>query len=396
MITRAYTSRGEHELHRRATDEIHRAGGFRRNTVTNPMISVLSYVMSLMASALMLFAAAKTLSGLLRGGTASSAIQTLIPAGMISMGLAFFPKIAKSLLGAGATDKDGNPLSPFIFGDTSETPSTSAASTTSVPPPATTATPTTSALPSTANTTAPSVPSEPAAPVIEWSTVGPLLAAAAGLAVIGLLAYFGGGALRHRLEERRAEMKAARLEAQKAATAAAEAAKARKDAWEKARSVLNSVKKDYTDFENNMRAVILERAFLADITTPATAAFHLDYDKALELDMASVPEDQGRVDEFVAAAAQARRSFDAANRFAEAKYQAGEFPGGYRLQPEQTERLLKTITLAIHENTPAEEAAAAMRKVNELAQQWGMQIPKNIRGEWRPALEAAERFAITA
>lgn len=226
--------------------------------------------------------------------------------------------------------------------------------------------------------------------------MGPLLAVAAGLAVIGLLAYFGAGALRHRREEHRAELKAARQEAQKAAAAAAETAKARQMAWEKARDVLNGVTKDYTDFENDMSAVILERAFLADITTPATAAFHLDYDKALGLQSVSVPEDQGRVDEFATAAAQARRSFDAANRFAQTKYAAGEFPGGYRLQPEQADRLRKTITLATHKNTPAEEAAAAMRKVNELAQQWGMRIPTNIRGNWRPALEAAERFAITA
>lgn len=364
-------------------------------SVTDPMISVLSYVMPVMGAALLLFAALKACLGLFRGGTAASALGTLIPAGMISMGLAFFPSIAKSLLGTEATDRDGNPLLPFTFGDTSETPATSATATTSVPAPTSTATPTTSALP-TAHTTAPSIPTEPAAPVIEWSTVGPLLAAAAGLAAIGLLAYFGGGALRHRREERRAELKAARLEAQKAAAVAAEAAKDRQMAWEKACAVLSGVVEDYTEFENDMQAVILERAFLADITTPATAAFHLDYEKALGLQPGTVPEDQSRVDEFVAAATQARRSFDAANRFAQAKYAAGEFPGGYRLQPEQAERLRKTITLATHQNTPAEEAAAAMRKVNELAQQWGMQIPRNIRGDWRPALEAAERFAITA
>lgn len=364
-------------------------------SVTDPIISVLSHVMPMMGAALLLFAALKACVRLFSGGTAASALGTLIPAGMVSMGLAFFPVIAKSLLGGDVTDRDGNPLSPFTFGDTSETTATSATATTSVPAPASTATPTTSALP-TAHTTAPSIPTEPAAPVIEWSTVGPLLAAAAGLAVIGLLAYFGGGALRHHREVRRAELKAARQEAQRAAAAAAEAAKARQMAWEKACAVLSGVTEDYTEFENDMQAVILERAFLADITTPATAAFHLDYDKALGLQGVSVPDDQGRVDEFATAAAQARRSFDAANRFAQTKYAAGEFPGGYRLQPEQADRLRKTITLATHKNTPAEEAAAAMRKVNELAQQWGMRIPTNIRGDWRPALEAAERFAITA
>lgn len=364
-------------------------------SVTDSMISVLSYVMPWMAAILMLFAVLKAGSGFFSGGTVASAVGTLIPASLFSLGLAYFPTIAKSLLGAGATDRDGNPVSSFTFGDTSETTATSATATTSVPAPGSTATPTTSSLP-TAHSTAPSIPTEPAAPVIEWSTVGPLLAAAAGLAVIGLLAYFGGGALRHRREVRRAELKAARQEAQRAAAAAAEAAKARQMAWEKACAVLSGVTMDYTEFENDMQAVILERAFLADITTPATAAFHLDYDKALGLQGVSVPEDQGRVDEFATAATQARRSFDAANRFAQTKYAAGEFPGGYRLQPEQADRLRKTITLATHKNTPAEEAAAAMRKVNELAQQWGMRIPTNIRGDWRPALEAAERFAITA
>lgn len=349
-----------------------------------------------MAGVVALCAAGSVCLKILRGvATPAGVIGTVVPAGVLSFGLMLLPEILKSLFSSGPTDRDGNPLSPFTFGDTSKTTATSATATTSVPPPTPTATPTTSALP-TAHTTAPSIPTEPATPVIEWSTVGPLLAVAAGLAVIGLLAYFGAGALRHRREEHRAELKAARQEAQKAAAAAAETAKARQMAWEKARDVLNGVTKDYTDFENDMSAVILERAFLADITTPATAAFHLDYDKALGLQSVSVPEDQGRVDEFATAAAQARRSFDAANRFAQTKYAAGEFPGGYRLQPEQADRLRKTITLATHKNTPAEEAAAAMRKVNELAQQWGMRIPTNIRGNWRPALEAAERFAITA
>lgn len=365
-------------------------------SVTNPMISMLSYVTPWIAGVVVLCAAGTLCLKILRGPTTPAAvIGTVVPAGVLTFGLLLLPEILKSLFGSGSTDAAGNPLLPFTFGDTSETTATSATATTSVPAPTATATPTTSALP-TAHTTAPSIPTEPAAPVIEWSTVGPLLAVVAGLAVIGLLAYFGAGALRHRREERRAELKAARQEAQKAAAAAADAAKSRQNAWEKARSVLNGVTKDYTDFENDMSAVILERAFLADITTPATAAFHLDYGKALGLDRVSVPEDQGRVEEFVAAAAQARRSFDAADRFARTKYAAGEFPGGYRLQPEQAERLRKTITLATHENTPVEEAAAAMRKVNELAQQWGMRIPTNIRGDWRPALEAAERFAITA
>lgn len=365
-------------------------------SVTNPMISMLSYVTPWIAGVVVLCAAGTLCLKILRGPTTPAAIiGTVAPAGVLVFGLMLLPEILKSLFGSGSTDRDGNPLLPFTFGDNSKTTATSATATTSVPAPAPTATPTTSALP-TAHTTAPSIPTEPATPVIEWSTVGPLLAVAAGLAVIGLLAYFGAGALRHRREEHRAKLKASRQEAQKAAAAAAETAKARQMAWEKARDVLNGVTKDYTEFENDMSAVILERAFLADITTPATAAFHLDYDKALGLQSVSVPEDQGRVDEFATAAAQARRSFDAANRFAQTKYAAGEFPGGYRLQPEQADRLRKTITLATHKNTPAEEAAAAMRKVNELAQQWGMRIPTNIRGNWRPALEAAERFAITA
>lgn len=359
------------------------------------VLSMAGGVMRIAAGVIMLVGFLKAGSRIFSGGTVGSAAGILIPASVVSFGLMLFPEVLRSLVGGGVTDADGKTVSPFNFGDSSETTATSATATTSVSPSSTTAAPPTSALP-TAHTTAPSVPSEPVAPPIEWSTVGPLLAVAAGLVVIGLFAYFGGGALRHRREVRRAELTAARLEAQKAAAAEAAAAKVRGDAWEKARAVLSGVITDYSDFENDLKAVILERAFLADITTPATAAFHLDYEKALGLQTGTVPEDQGRVDEFAAAATQARRSFDTANRFAQAKYEAGEFPGGYRLQPEQAERLRKTITLATHQNTPAEEAAAAMRKVNELAQQWGMQIPRNIRGDWRPALEAAERFAITA
>lgn len=249
-------------------------------SATDSMISMLSYVMPWMAGVVALYAAGAVCLKILRGvATPAAVIGTVVPASVLTFGIMLFPEFLKSVLGTGTTDRDGNPLLPFTFGDTSETTATSATATTSVPAPTATATPTTSALP-TAHTTAPSIPTEPSAPVIEWSTVGPLLAAAAGLAAIGLLAYFGGGALRHRREERRAELKAARLEAQKAAAAAAEAAKTRQMAWEKACAVLSGVIEDYTEFENDLKAVILERAFLADITTPATAAFHLDYEGA--------------------------------------------------------------------------------------------------------------------
>lgn len=347
------------------------------STMVEPVLPYLS-------GGLLLFAAAIAVTHWFAGGSAVTAMKTLGTAAIMAIAIGLLPSFMR-VFTEPVKDKDGKPLFPFTFGDPSETSPTNAPAAT---PPPTQIPPPITQEPS-AHTTAPSAPHEPDAPPFEWSTVGPMLAIAAGLVAIGMIAYFGGSALLHRREVRREELKTARMEAQKAAAA-------RKGVWEKACAVLGSVTKDYSDFENDMQAVVLERAFLADITTPATAAFHLDYDKALGLQSTAVPDDQVRVDEFAAAAAQARRSFDAANRFAQAKYEAGQFPGGYKLEPEQTDRLRKTITLATHQSTPAAEAAAAMRKVNELAQQWGLRIPKNIRGDWRPALEAAERVAITA
>jgi len=208
-----------------------------------------------------------------------------------------------------------------------------------------------------------------------------LIIAIAAAALIGM--FFGAGALRDEIRVRRAQ----RLKNQ-------EAVARRLEDWQHGAEVLDGVEESYRAFELDVAAVLWERAFLADTTEPRTIAFHEARQRALDLKLKGVPETQMKVDEFVAAAAAARSTFDEADKYARKLGAAGFLPGGGHLERGQIDKLRKTVTLAYHPATPADEAAQAQRTAKELVERWGIKVPKHF--SWQTALEGTSRPALPA
>lgn len=288
-------------------------------------------------------------------------------------------------IGSGEGSIFADPFAPSATTTTSASPtgsSSTPATTPTVPSPRTTST--TTASPTTPPSMTTGAPAQaPAAEPFDWKGPGMvvLIGTAAGALLIGL--FFGSGALRDKANARRAQ----RLKNQ-------EAAAKRLEDWQHGIEVLDGVEESYRAFELDVAAVLWERAFLADTTEPRTIAFHEARQRALDLKLDGVPETQRKVDEFLAAAVAARSTFDEADKYARKLGAAGFLPGGGHLERGQIDKLRKTVTLAYHPDTPADEAAQAQRTAKELVERWGIKVPTHF--SWQTALEGTSRPALTA
>ncbi|CPV67069.1 hypothetical protein [Mycobacteroides abscessus] len=286
-------------------------------------------------------------------------------------------------LGSGEGSIFIDPFAPGATTTSASPASSSAPSVTATTAPSPRPAATTTALPATPSTTAGAPTQTPVAEPVDWQGAGKvvLIIAIAAAALIGM--FFGAGALRDEIKVRRAQ----RLKNQ-------EAVAKRIEDWQHGVEVLDGVEESYRAFELDVAAVLWERAFLADTTEPRTIAFHEARQRALDLKLKGVPETQMKVDEFVAAAAAVRNSFDEADKYARKLGAAGFLPGGGHLERGQIDKLRKTVTLAYHPDTPVDEAAQAQRTAKELVERWGIKVPKHF--SWQTALEGTSRLALPA
>lgn len=260
------------------------------------------------------------------------------------------------------------------------------------------------AVPPAAHPSAPAAPAPPPIPdrsVVTLAVLGlVILTAAAGLFYLTVV-----GMRRASVKLMRPETERARLESERTAAAQAKAAAAarRQLTWDRALTTIDVTENSYAAFENDLEAVVLTRAFLADVTAPTTAAFHTARVQALAcrdkywtyIQTETVPAADSAVDSLADAAQNFALKYATADSHARTMYAQGRFPGGLRITRRECNTLHNVIALATHPNTPEEEASAAMAAARQLIQDKGIRIPEAVNAPWRLALEGAARRAIS-
>lgn len=223
-------------------------------------------------------------------------------------------------------------------------------------------------VPEPAAPTAVPVPDEP----INWApliTVGAIIAALLGLAVLGLIAL----RTRHQIADRKA------------------AAADREKDWHTARTVFDQTRTKFADYLADPYA-IFERPTLDDHTDTYTAAFLAALAAAEALHTETVPRSAQRIDEFRTAAIALAAAWTAADQHAR------EIGMGV-LTPEQRKTLTtieRALAIALDESAPAGEREAAMRTVIRLAEE--LPISPNIdriAHKLTLSIENAQRKALT-
>lgn len=220
------------------------------------------------------------------------------------------------------------------------------------------------------------IPSVPAAPVpdepMNWTpfiSVGAIIAALIGLALLGLLAL--------RARNQIVDRKAAALDREKD--------------WHTARAIFDQTRTKFADYLADPHAVF-ERPTLDDHTNPFTAAFLTALADAEALHTETVPRSAQRIDEFRTAATTLAAAWTAAD-------QNARTIGMGVLTRDQRKTLTtikRVLAIALDESATAGERETAMRTVTRLAGDLPVAVNTDrIAQKLTLSLENAQRKALT-
>lgn len=226
----------------------------------------------------------------------------------------------------------------------------------------------------------PAAGSPSSTPVIEWTTV--LSVGAAAGAVLVLCA--GVWWLRNRRAAER--VRVARRNTQL-------------ETWRQGLAALDETSEAVCAFEGDPESVYFTRWLLADVNEPATAAFYTAYDAALSLRTESVPVDTEAITAFVDAATAARRAFGVADENARRKARLGISHNGECLTRDERrkiEQARKLMRLARDPSLAEDNARNAYAKAQSLLDNVGVVVPERLMGSASKSIEAVRQKALTS
>ena len=171
------------------------------------------------------------------------------------------------------------------------------------------------------------------------------------------------------------------------------------DRWAIGVNELNAASEALYSFETDPESVYFTRPLLGDVDEPATAAFHTAYSEAQNLRTDTAPTDNKVIDEFVKAAAAARRAFGKADDNARRKARQGIVHAGRKLTGAQRHKVgqaRKLMAQARDASSTPGFSQTAHEKALELLDAVGLAVPEHLVDNVNRSLEAVRRAALTA
>lgn len=158
--------------------------------------------------------------------------------------------------------------------------------------------------------------------------------------------------------------------------------------WSAAQGALDTVAREFAEFEFSPMDVAFKRRLLWDLTEPATVRFYEEFDAANMLRTDELP-DAEVAREFILAAGRAVTAWKAADRNARTKAEQNIVAGGEVLNPAALKNLntaTSAMALALDESTPAPEAGLAWKRSTEALSRANLAVPPS----WMKKMEATE------